>query len=185
MKEAYSKGIQWTRTFVTGPFDPEHNKHKFYCQICTTNVSIFTKGAREIVRHFQSESHFRKDWRWRFEYFKKKDRVTGREIHEAIVKNGQILTPSELEKEKPIFMEAPLVETGCSYPFYDEYMAGLGSVVSQEEIRLCVQISMVAPSLLPALGTCMSSNPCRLRSTLWLITKLCSLPTTGVPVHWL
>ena len=34
MKEAYFKGIQWTRTFVTGPLDPEHNKHKFYCQIC-------------------------------------------------------------------------------------------------------------------------------------------------------
>ena len=47
------------------------------------------------------------------------------------MKNGQILTPLELEKEKPIFMEAPLVETGCSYPFYDEYMAGLGSVVNQ------------------------------------------------------
>ena len=50
MKEAYFKGIQWTRTFVTGPLDPEHNKHKFYCQICKTNVSIFSKGAREIVR---------------------------------------------------------------------------------------------------------------------------------------
>ena len=41
MKEAYFKRIQWTRTFVTGPLDPEHNKHKFYCQICKTNVSIF------------------------------------------------------------------------------------------------------------------------------------------------
>ena len=41
-------------------------------------------------------------------------------------------------------MKAPLVETGCSFPFYDEYVAGLGSVASQEEIRLCVQISMVA-----------------------------------------
>ena len=41
-------------------------------------------------------------------------------------------------------MKAPLVETGCSYPFYDDYRAGLGSVAGQEEIRLCVQISMVA-----------------------------------------
>ena len=31
MKEAYFKGSQWTRTFVTGSLDPEHNKHKFYC----------------------------------------------------------------------------------------------------------------------------------------------------------
>ena len=53
MKEAYFKGIQWTRTFVTGrPLDPEHNKHKFYCQNCQSNVSISTKGARETVHHF-------------------------------------------------------------------------------------------------------------------------------------
>ena len=83
MKEAYFKGIQRTRTFVTGPLDPEHNKHKFYCQICKTNVSIFSKGAREIVRHLQCESHFCKDQRWRFEHLKKKDKVTGRIVHEV------------------------------------------------------------------------------------------------------
>ena len=83
MKEAYFKGIQWTRTFVTGPLDPEHNKHKFYCQICKTNVSIFSKGAREIVRHFLCESHFRKNQRWRYEHLKKKDKVTGRIVYEV------------------------------------------------------------------------------------------------------
>ena len=144
MKEAYSKGIQWTRTFVTGPLDPEHNKHKFYCQICKANVSIFSKGAREITRHFQCESHFRKDQRWRYENLKKKDSVTGRIIHEVRGKKGQILTPLELEREKPFFMQAPLVEMGCSYPFYEDHMAGLGSIAGQEEIRLCVQISLVA-----------------------------------------
>ena len=144
MKEASFKGIQWTRTFVTGPLDPEHNKHKFYCQICKTNVSIFTKGAWEIVRHFQCESHFRKDQRWRYEHLKKKDKVTGRIVHEVRGKKGQLLTPLKLEREKPLFMQAPLVETGCSYPFYEDHMAGLGSVAGQEEIRLCVQISMVA-----------------------------------------
>ena len=75
---------------------------------------------------------------------KKKDRVTGREVHEVRGKNGQVLAPLELEKEKPIFLKAPSVETGCSYPFYDDYIAGLGSVAGQEEIRLCVQTSMVA-----------------------------------------
>ena len=143
MKEAYFKGIQWTRTFVTGPLDPEHNKHKFYCQICKTNVSIFSKGAREIVRHFQCESHFRKDQRWRYEHLRKKDKVTGRIVHER-GKKGQLLTPLELEKEKPFFMQVPLVETGSSNPFYEDHMAGLGSIAGQEEIRLCVQISMVA-----------------------------------------
>ena len=144
MKEAYFKGIQWTRTFVTGPLDPEHNKHKFYCQICKTNVSIFSKGAREIVCHFQCESHFRKDQRWRYEHLKKKDKVTGRIVHEVRRKKGQLLTPLELEREKPFFMQVPLVETGSSNPFYEDHMAGLGSIAGQEEIRLCVQISMVA-----------------------------------------
>ena len=62
-KEAYFKGINWTKTFVTGPLDPVHNKHKFYCQICKPNVSLKSKGARKIIRHFQSESHLRKDQR--------------------------------------------------------------------------------------------------------------------------
>ena len=44
MKEAYFKGIKWTKTFVTGPLDPEHNRHQFYCQKCKTNVSNFSKG---------------------------------------------------------------------------------------------------------------------------------------------
>ena len=144
LKEAYFKGIQWTCTFVTGPLDPENNKHKFNCQICKTNVSIFSKGAREIVRHFQCESHFRKDQRWGYEHLKKKDKVTGRIVLEVRGKKGQLLTPLELEKEKPFFMQAPSVETGCSYPFYEDHMAGLGSIAGQEDIRLCVQISMVA-----------------------------------------
>ena len=61
MKESYFKGIKWTKTFVTGPLDPAHNQHKFYCQICKVNVSIKTKGAREIVRHYQGEAHLKKD----------------------------------------------------------------------------------------------------------------------------
>ena len=48
MKEAYFKGIQWTRTFVTGPLDPEHNKHKFYCQICKANVSISQRAPERL-----------------------------------------------------------------------------------------------------------------------------------------
>ena len=50
MKDAYFEGIQWTRTFVSGPVDPIHNKFKFYCMLCKTNVSIYSKGAREIPR---------------------------------------------------------------------------------------------------------------------------------------
>ena len=60
MKDAYFKSIQWTRTFVSGPVNPVHNKFKFYCMLCKTNVSIFSKGAREILRHYKTEGHLRK-----------------------------------------------------------------------------------------------------------------------------
>ena len=62
---------------------------------------MYSKGAREIVRHFQAESHFRKDQRWRYEHLKKTDRVTGQVVYEVRRKNWQIQTPLKLEKEKP------------------------------------------------------------------------------------
>ena len=72
MKEAYFKGIQRTKVFVTGPLDPAHNQYTFYCKICKTNVSIYSKGAREIVRHYQSKSHSRKDQLRRYTHLSRK-----------------------------------------------------------------------------------------------------------------
>ena len=143
MKEAYFKGIKWTKTFVTGPLDPEHNKHKFYCQICKANISMFSKGAREIVRHYQSESHLRKDQRWRYEHLRLVDPVTGQVRHEVRGKDGRVLTPVELEREKPLFENAVLVDIGDKHPFYDDYIAGTTATPSSEEIRICTQISLV------------------------------------------
>ena len=77
MKESYFKGIKWTKTFVTRPLDPIHNRQKFYCEIYKSNVSIRSKGAREIIRHYQCETHLRKDQRWRFEHLSVTDKVTG------------------------------------------------------------------------------------------------------------
>ena len=59
LREEYFEGMSWTRTFVSGPLDPEHNPYKFYCLICKDNVSIYTKGPREILRHYSSERHIR------------------------------------------------------------------------------------------------------------------------------
>ena len=50
MKDAYFKGMEWTKTFVSGPVDPRWNPYKFYCQIWKANISIYGKGAREILR---------------------------------------------------------------------------------------------------------------------------------------
>ena len=109
MKPACFKGIQWTKVFVTGPLDPVHNKYEFYCQICKTNVSIFSKGAREIVRHYQTEGHLRKDQRWQYEHLGKLDKVSGTILHAVRGKDGHVLSTFELQKEKPLFESVPLV----------------------------------------------------------------------------
>ena len=129
--------------FVTGPLDPVHNKHKFYCQICKTNVSIYSKGAREIVRHYRSEGHLRKDQRWRFEHLGKVDKISGNVIHSVRGRDGQILTPFELEKERPLFESVPLVDIGPRFPFYDEYMSSAGGLTNFEDIRSGTQRSLV------------------------------------------
>ena len=91
---------------------------------------MYSKGAREIVRRFQAESHFRKDHRWRYEHLRKEDKVTGLLTYGNRGKDGQISTPLGLEKEKPYFESAPLVDTGCDFPFYDDYMAGPGTFIN-------------------------------------------------------
>ena len=143
MKPAYFKGIQWTKVFVTEPLDPVHNKHKFYCQICKTNVSIFSKGAREIVRHYQSENHLRKDRRWLYEHLGMLDKTTGITVHAVRGKNGHILSTFYLEKEKPLFESAPLIDIGPRFPFNDEYMASAGGLTNSEDVRLGIQVSLI------------------------------------------
>ena len=128
---------------MTGPLDPAHNQHKFYCQICKANVSIKTKGAREIIRHYQGEAHLRKDQRWRFEHLSVTDKVTGITRHQVRGKDGRILTPLELEREKPLFENAPLVDVGERYPFYDEYLANSEGQQTTEDQRASVQITLV------------------------------------------
>ena len=39
MEGQYFEGMAWTRTFVSGPMDPEWNSNKMYCQICMCNFS--------------------------------------------------------------------------------------------------------------------------------------------------
>ena len=73
MKEKYSKGSQWRKVFVTGSLDPAHNQYKIYFKIRKTNVSIYYKGARDVVRHYQAESPSRKDQLWQYTYLSRKD----------------------------------------------------------------------------------------------------------------
>ena len=151
MKEAYFKGILWTKTFVTGPLDPTHNQFKFYCRLCKSNVSFYSKGAREIIRHYQTESHLRKDQIWRYTHLKKVDTITGITTHQVRGKNGVILTPLELEKEKPLFENAPLVDLGGEFPFYEEYLARMEGRPTTSDSRDATQIVLIG-TMVPANG---------------------------------
>ena len=132
---------------MTGHLDPSHNKHKFYCQICKSNVSIHSKGAREIVRHYQSEAHLRKDQRWRFEHLGKVDKLTGLTVHAVRGKDEHLLSALELEKEKPLFETAPLIDIEPQFPFYDDYMANAGRLTNLQDVRLGTQISLIGGTI--------------------------------------
>ena len=144
MKEAYFKGMEWTRTFVSGPVDPRWNRYKFYCQICKANISIYAKGARETLRHHSSEKHLRKDQRWRYEYLYKVDPITKARIPQVRGKDGKLLTPYQLALELPKFKDPELVDIGTKLPFYEEYISGADYMSSSSENRARVQISVLA-----------------------------------------
>ena len=112
MCEKVFEGMTWTRTFVSGPMDPRWNPYKFYCQICKGNISIYGRGAKEILRHHSTERHLRKNQRWRYEHLAIEDAVTETVRHQVRGRDRKILSPYELELEYPKFKDAPLVDIG-------------------------------------------------------------------------
>ena len=143
MKEAYFKGMEWTRTFVSVPVDPRWNPYKFYCQICKGNISIYGRGAREILRHHATERHLRKDQRWRYEHLSTEYPITKQVKHYVRGKDGRLLTPFELQLELPKFIGVELIDIGEKLPFYDEYLQGTDYMASSSENRVRVQISVL------------------------------------------
>ena len=73
----------------------------------------------------------------------RKDKVTGVNKQEVRAKDGHILTPMELEKEKPLFETADLVDFGPKHPFYDEYLERMGGNTTPPDVRLGTQISLI------------------------------------------
>ena len=140
--------MEWTRTFVSGPVDPKWNRYKFYCQICKANISIYVKGAREILRHHSSEKHLQKDQRWRYEYLYKIDPVTNARIPQVRGNDGKLLTPYQLVLELPKFKDAEPVDIGEKLPFCEEFMSGVDHMSFSSENRARVQISVLGRFLL-------------------------------------
>ena len=117
MKEEYFETMPWTRTFVSGPVDPRWNRHKIYCQTCKCNVSIRSKGPKEILRHYVTERHLRKDQRWRYEHLTMEDPLTKRPRYQVRGRDGKILSNYQLQLELPHFIDCELVDIGDKLPF--------------------------------------------------------------------
>ena len=143
MKEENFESIPWTRVFVSGPVDPRWNKHKIYCQICKCSVSIRAKGPKEILQHYSTERHLRKDQRWRYEHLKIEDPLNKRLQYQVRGRDGKVLSNYQLQLELPHFIESELVDIGTKLPFYDDAMAGRDYMTSSPQNRARIQISVL------------------------------------------
>ena len=148
MRDEYFESMPWTRTFVSGPVDPKWNNHKIYCQICKCNVSIRAKGPKEILRHYATERHLRKDQRWRYEYLTIEDPLTKQLRYQVRGRDGKVLSNYQLQLELPHFIESKLVDIGEKLPFYDDAMAGSDYMASSPQNRARIQISILGHFLL-------------------------------------
>ena len=128
---------------MSGPVDPKRNRYKFYCQTCKGNVSIYGNGAREILRHYATEKHLRKDQRWRYEHLSTVDPVTKTVQHQVRGNDDKVLTPYQLQLELPLFIDAELVDIGEKLLFYHEFFTGAQYMASSSDNRARVQISIL------------------------------------------
>ena len=143
MREDFFAKIGWTRSFISGPADPD----MVWCHMCKKNFSIRSKGAFEILRHHRSERHLRRDQRWRYEHLKSVDPVSGKVRHRVRGRNGKVLTAIELAKELPKFIHTDLVDVGERFPFYDDFMQGRPTAMVTPESRAKLQLSIVGDFL--------------------------------------
>ena len=142
MREEFFSKIGWTRSFISGPADPLHNPHMVWCHMCKKNFSVKTKGVVEILRHHRTEKHLRRDQRWRYEYLRSVDPVTGKILHRVRGRNGKILSKVEMAQELPKFIHTELVDVGKRFPFYEDYLKGsttaLVTPLSRSKTQICL-----------------------------------------------
>ena len=104
---------------------------------------MYSKGPREIERHFKTERHLRRDQRWRYENLKTVDPISGDEIHQVRGRDTKLLTKFQLAKELPKFINAELVELGERRPFYHEFIGEHPTSSVVEEARATTQLAIV------------------------------------------
>ena len=91
------------------------NKHKIYCQICKCNVSIRAKGPKEILRHYATKRHLRKDQRWRYEHLTIEDLLTKRLRYQVRGRDGKVLSNYQLQLELPFHQLQLIISLRASW----------------------------------------------------------------------
>ena len=147
LTEECLRRYEWARIFVTGPMDPAHNKYRFYCQICKYNVSMFSRGAGEIPRHYKREKHLRKDQKWRYVNLVQYHPISKVPIHQVRGWNGKVLDHDQLQRELPLFENAPLVDIGPKLPLFEDFLKGIERSQTPSEARAKTQLTVFAKFL--------------------------------------
>ena len=124
--------------------DPKWNLHKKYCQISKCNVSTRAKGPNEILRHYSTERHLRKDQRWRYDHLTIEDPLIKTPRYQVRGRGGKVLSNYQLQLELTHFIDSELIDNGdkpskkrwlgvtvwhrprktvldCRYPFLDTF----------------------------------------------------------------
>ena len=111
------------RDFVTGSSDGDPNK--FHCIFCNRDISILTKGPRELMRHFLCATHQRRDQRYHLE--------ENQFIYEL---NGvDVIPASELtQEETDIIMTRKAVVASGPFAFPEDNHQNLEHITSEVPI---------------------------------------------------
>ena len=103
------------RFLVTGATNAAGKPSHFYCRICCKDALLLTHGPHEVLRHFQRVKHFARDRRLRLE-------TPGWQV---LVFEGNLLSESELERQRKRILRGTLVIRDREYPFAEDLIVNV------------------------------------------------------------
>ena len=124
------------RLFVTGAKDAASEPSHPFCRICRKDVSVFTHGPHEILKHFEDVKHFARDQRLRLE-------TPGWRVPDF---EGNPLSASELERRKEFILRGPLVIRDREYPFAEDLIVD-DSVAPDVTLPVLAKVSSLTEAL--------------------------------------
>ena len=96
--------------FVTGATDAAGKPIPFHCRICRKDVSVLMHGPHKVLKHFQGVKRFARDQRL----------TLGTSGWRVLDFEGNLLSESELERQRERIFRGPLVLRDREYPFAED-----------------------------------------------------------------